>query len=127
MSRDDRLLLALLVLDAVVLALLELFFLPLRLDGHLLPEAGDAPLPVTALVALVSTPWLVLTAARLRPKFSVAGAPLLAWLLTLLVFGIGGPGGDVVLLDDWRTLLLLGLGALPGAIALGSIIGKPVS
>ena len=30
-----------------------------------------------------------------------------------------GPGGDIVLLQDWRALLLLGGSALPAAMVLG--------
>ena len=113
----------LLVFDAVVLALLEQFFLPLRFDGTTLPEfAGDFPFPITVLLAVVTTPLLVTTTAKLvRPGLS--WIPLLVWVVVLLVVGVAGPGGDVVLIEDWRTLLLLGGGALPGAMMLGGSIG----
>jgi hypothetical protein len=120
-----RWLLALLVADAVLLALVELFFLPLRLDGTALPKLGDFPVPVTVLLAILTTPWLVSQTSKLvRPGLS--WLPLLVWVLTLLVVGIAGPGGDVVLLQDWRTLLLLGGGALPGAAALGGHFGAAI-
>ncbi|MCU1684260.1 MAG: putative rane protein [Amycolatopsis sp.] len=120
---SQRWLFGLLVLDAVVLALLEQFFLPLRFDGTALPEfGGDFPFPVTILVAVVTTPLLVTTTAKLvRPGLS--WIPLLVWVVVLLVVGVAGPGGDVVLIQDWRTLLLLGGGALPGAMMLGGSIG----
>ena len=107
---DQRLLLLLLVLDTVLLAVLELFFLPLRI--------GVVPLPVTVVVGAVTTPWLVWTTAKLvRPGLS--WVPLAVWVL--VVFGVGmlGPGGDLVLIQDWRALLLLGASALPGAMVLG--------
>lgn len=37
--------------------------------------------------------------------------------------GVTGPGGDLVLIQDWRALLLIGGGALPGALALGGGLG----
>ena len=119
----DRGLLALLTLDAVLLAMLELFFLPVRLDGRGLPRLADLPAPVTVLLAAVTTPLLVgLTARLLRAKLAVV--PLAAWVLTLLVLGLFGPGRDLVLLEDWRTLLLLGAGVLPAAMVLGGALGR---
>jgi hypothetical protein len=115
--------LAVLVLDAVVLALLELLFLPLRFDGYLLPYTlGGTSVPASALVAALTTPWLVSVAARLSPKVMVAAAPLIAWILTVAVFGMFGPGRDMVLISDWRSLLLFACGSLPSAIALGKVL-----
>ncbi|MEU3273435.1 hypothetical protein ABZ639_21565 [Saccharomonospora sp. NPDC006951] len=110
--------LAVLTLDAVLLALLELFLLPLRLDGVLLPKLGDIPFPVSVLVAMVTTPLLVALAIPAVGK-RLAGVPLIAWLLTLFVVGLQGPGGDLVLVADWRAFALLAGGALPAAIVLG--------
>lgn len=112
----------LLLLDVVLLALIELFFLPLRLDGSLLPDAGGFPVPVTILVALATTPWLVSQTAKM---FGARKAlfPLLLWVLTLLVVAIAGPGGDQILVMDWRAFLLLAAGAFPGAMVLGSALG----
>ena len=115
----DRLLFVLLLADSVLLAVLELLFLPLRLDGYLLPDLGGSPLPLTPVVAAVTMPWLVSVAARLTVRLSLAAAPLLVWLLALGVFGLAGPGGDIVLIEDWRALLLLAAGALPAAMVLG--------
>jgi hypothetical protein len=123
MTVRDRLLFALLLVDAVVLAVVELLFLPLRLDGYLLPRAGDFPLPVVVLVAAVTMPLLVSVASRLTPRVGLASAPLLVWILALGVFGLAGPGGDIVLIGDWRTLLLLAAGALPAALTLGGVRG----
>ncbi|RSD13383.1 hypothetical protein [Amycolatopsis eburnea] len=114
---EQRLFLLLLGFDTVLLALLELFFLPLRI--------GVVPLPVTVLVGAVTTPWLVSTAGKLvRPALS--WVPLAVWVL--VVFGVGmlGPGGDLVLIQDWRALLLLGASALPGALVLGGGLGRAV-
>lgn len=114
---------AVLLVDTVLLAILELFFLPLRFSGAILPALGSAPFPVTVLLALVTTPLLVSTAARLvRPR--LAALPLLLWLASLLVFGVLGPGGDHVLVADWRMLLLLLCGALPAAAVLGRTLAR---
>ncbi|RSN48055.1 hypothetical protein DMC64_12680 [Amycolatopsis sp. WAC 04197] len=122
LTSRQRLLLALLTFDAFLLGLLELFFLPLRLDGIVLPKLGDAPVPVTTVLAVITTPLLVRTTAKVvRPTFSVI--PLLVWVLVVLGMGMAGPGGDLVLIQDWRALLLIGGGALPGALALGGGLG----
>lgn len=124
--RFDWVLFVLLVVDSVALALLELFFLPLRFDGTLLPDWGAVPFPVTVVVALVTMPLLVNRAADVSRRLLVAGAPLWFWLLTIAVVGIVGPE-NMVLLQDWRTLLLLACGALPAAVALGNALARRFS
>jgi len=119
----DRVLFALLLVDTVLLAIVELFFLPLRFDGAILPAWGGVPFPVTVLLALVTTPLLVTGAARIvRPRIAVL--PLVLWLVTLFVLGLLGPGGDSVLVTDWRMLLLLLCGALPTAALAGRNLGR---
>ena len=112
---EQRLFLLLLAVDTVLLAVLELFFLPLRI--------GVVPLPVTVLVGAVTTPWLVSTTAKLvRPGLS--WVPLAVWVVVVFGFGLLGPGGDLVLIQDWRALVLLGASALPGAMVLGGGLGR---
>lgn len=104
-------LLVLLLVDTVLLATLELFFLPLRVNG-------TVPIPFTVVVAVLTTPLLVVQAGRLvHPR--AAFAPLALWVLTVVVLSLMGPGGDLVLVQDWRALLLIAGGALPAALALG--------
>ncbi|WP_033293937.1 hypothetical protein [Amycolatopsis jejuensis] len=118
LTRAQWLLLLLLTFDAVLLALLELFFLPLRVG-----PLDVVPLPVMALVGAVTTPWLVLTTAKLvRPGLSFV--PLLVWVIVVFGVGLLGPGGDLVLVQDWRSLLLLGASALPAALVLGGGLGR---
>lgn len=121
--RFDWFQLLVLIVDAIALALVELFFLPLRFDGHLLPDWGAVEFPITAAVALVTMPWLVSRAASVSNRILVAGAPLWAWLATIGVVGTVGPENQA-LLPDWRTLLLLACGVLPAALALGSALGR---
>jgi hypothetical protein len=111
MSMAARFTLMVLVFDAVALAAVELAYLPLRV--------GAVPLPITILLAAVSTPWLVRTAAELGGPRWVAAVPLVVWLLVLGVLGVAGPGGDVLLPADWRSALLLGSGLFPAAVVLG--------
>jgi formate hydrogenlyase subunit 3/multisubunit Na+/H+ antiporter MnhD subunit len=121
-SIADRLVLVVLVLDAVLLALLELLYLPLRLP----PSYGGLPLPVTALLAGLTTPMLVSAAAQLVPRLSVAAAPLAAWLATVLVLGLTGPGGDALLQADFRSLLLMAAAVVPSGVVLGRLsAGRP--
>jgi hypothetical protein len=128
MTVRNWLVLAVLVVDAVVLAVVELLFLPLRFDGYLLPNIlGGTPVPASALVAALTTPWLVSVAGRLSPKLMVAAAPLGAWILTVAVFGMFGPGGDLVLVADWRSLLLFACGALPSALILGKVLATTLA
>lgn len=100
-----------LVIDAVVLGVIEVVFLPLYV--------GAVPLPVGALAAALSNALAVLALGPLFRRTSIVGAPLWAWLATVLLLGTSGPGGDVVLVGDWRALLLLALGVIPAAVLLG--------
>ncbi|HJQ45946.1 MAG TPA: hypothetical protein VJ870_06435 [Amycolatopsis sp.] len=124
MSVRQRAVLAMLLVDTVLLAILELFFLPLRLDGNLLPKLGDVPVPLTVLVAILTTPLLVSSAGKLVSR-RAAFAPLAVWILTVVVLGLFGPGGDLVLVQDWRGLLLIAGGALPAALTLGGALARP--
>ncbi|GGM43025.1 hypothetical protein GCM10012275_12490 [Longimycelium tulufanense] len=129
----DRLLLGVLVLDAVLLAAVELLFLPLRVKdlglhtapGWLPDSVVTWPVPLSLLLALVATPWLVRSAGELSPRVAVAAAPLLAWLLALAILGLAGPGGDRLLTNDWRSLALFAVGAVTAAVALGRVLGRP--
>ncbi|MGQ0480109.1 MAG: hypothetical protein ACT4O0_03625 [Pseudonocardia sp.] len=111
---DGLLVLAVLVVDVVLLALLELMFVTL--------SVGATPLPVSSLVALLSTPWLVRRAGELPTGVLGAASVYGGWVATVGVLGLGGPGGDLLLPDGWPSLLLLGAGLVPGAWALGRVI-----
>lgn len=125
MTLTDKLVLALLMVVAAVLGFTELMFLPLRMDGAILPLVANLPVPASALLALATMPWLSRAATDLSSRGLICASPLLVWLLVIGVFGLAGPGGDVVLIPDWRTLLLLACGAFPAAVVLGSRVGLP--
>jgi hypothetical protein len=111
-----RITLVVLVFDTLALATVELLYLPLRV--------GAVPFPITILLAVVSTPWLVRSAAELGGPRVVAAVPLVVWVLALGVLGVGGPGGDVLLPADWRSALLLGGGMFPAAVLLGRALAR---
>ncbi len=98
---------AVLVLDAALLAWTELAWLSLRVGG--------VPAPVSVVVAAVTTPLLVRAADRLRPGTRVALAPLVVWLLVVVVPGLWSPAGPGMFPTDWRAIVLVGAGLLPAA------------
>lgn len=115
---DDRavptpLVLLVLLVDTALLAMLQLMFLT--------TSVGQTPVPLSALVALVSTPWLVRRAGEVA---CVAGASavLVVWLLTASVLSLAGPGGGALLPADWSTPVWLGAALLPGAFVLGRLV-----
>ena len=116
MTMIARVTLVVLVFDALALAAVELLYLPLRV--------GAVPLPITILLAASTTPWLVRAAAELGGPRVVAAVPLVVWVLALGVLGLGGPGGDMLLLLDWRPVLLLGAGLIPAAVMLGRAFAR---
>lgn len=99
--------------DAALLALLELCFLTLAV--------GAVPVPVSPVVALVSTPWLVRAAGRWAGP-GAAAMPLVAWAAVIAVLGLAGPGGDILLPSDWMGLALVVCGLVPAAFTLGRVI-----
>lgn len=106
----DRLVLALLVFDGFLTAILAVLFLPLRVGG--------VPAPISALVAAVVNVLLVLGARSVTNRLGRVALPLLGWFLGFLLCLVGGPGGDALLLADWRTLVLLAAGLIPAAALL---------
>lgn len=106
----DRLVLALLVFDGFLTALLAVLFLPVRV--------GSVPLPVGALLAAVVNVLLVCGARTVTDRLGRVSWPLIAWFVGFLLCMVGGPGGDGLLLADWRTLLLLVAGLVPATALL---------
>ena len=105
-----------LVLAGLAVAVVEVLLLPVRV--------GPLPVPVGALAAAVTNPLLVRAAAARSASTSVAAAPLVGWVVGVVLTAVPGPGGDVILVGDWRALLLLALGVAPAAVALGVLMGR---
>ncbi|GAA2067041.1 facilitated glucose transporter [Williamsia deligens] len=97
----DRAVLAALAFDGLVVGVLCVAFLNIY--------SGSVPVPVTAVVGGVLVAWFVRIATTITAG-SVRYAPLIAWLVPVCAGLLGGPGGDVLLYADWRTLLLVVVG-----------------
>lgn len=109
----DRVLLAVLMFDGFLCAVLSVLFLPLYVGG--------TPFPIVILIAAVANLMLVRTARSVTGRGGTGFLPLAAWLFGFAVCLIGGPGGDIVLLQSVWTLLLV-IGALvPSAVFLWKI------
>lgn len=105
-----------LVLLGIITAVLEVLYLPVRV--------GAVPVPVGAVAAAVTNAVLVWAAGERSLRLGVAAAPLGAWVLVVLGCAFSGPGGDVLLVDDWRALLLLVAGVVPASLVLGVLMGR---
>ncbi|MFD4467506.1 hypothetical protein ACFWPA_04350 [Rhodococcus sp. NPDC058505] len=105
----DRVVLVLLVFDGFLTAILAVLFLPARL--------GSVPFPISALAAAVVNIALLVGARTVTDRPARYALPLAGWFLGFLICMVGGPGGDSLLIADWRTMLLLVAGVVP-AVAL---------
>jgi hypothetical protein len=84
----------------------------------LLPSyIGSVPFPVSALISGLLNAALVWAAGPWTTSLRIAALPLWTWLLTVLLMGVGGPGGDVILggrgVMAYSPLLLLLAGLVP--------------
>jgi hypothetical protein len=109
------------VLVAAWLALVEVFWLPLRLGGVLVP--------LSIVVAVVAN--LLIPAAALRWSGSrlVAVLPLLTWLVVAVAAMTRRPEGDLVMNGVGASgvvgLAFLLLGTLAAAFSVGRVLGGP--
>jgi hypothetical protein len=104
------LLAGLLVFNGLLTLVLEVLFLPSYI--------GSIPFPITAGVAAVVNVLLVLGMGTVVARPGAMSMPLLAWLFGFLICSTGGPGGDVLLADNWTTPLLLACGLIPAGFYL---------
>jgi hypothetical protein len=105
------------VLVAGWLALVEVFWLPLR--------AGTVLLPVSVLAAAVGNPLLVGLAHRLSGSRLVAVLPALTWAVVAFAASTPRAEGDIVLVGGGALgvvgLVFLGLGVVSAAVAVGRV------
>ncbi|MGW6422728.1 hypothetical protein ACWF82_08635 [Nocardia sp. NPDC055053] len=98
------LIVVLLLADALITLALEVLFLPLYL--------GTLAFPVAALLAAPINVALVYGMESVTDRLGFTFAPIVVWVFGFLVASSRGPGGDVLLSSDGRTLLLLACGVL---------------
>ncbi len=109
------------VLTAAWLALVEIFWLPLRIGGVLVP--------VSLLVAVVGNLLLVDRAHRLSGSRAVAVLPAATWLVVAIGGMVRRPEGDLLLTGGGDTgvvnLLFLLVGVTAAAVAVGRALAGP--
>jgi hypothetical protein len=107
-----RILIAVLAFDGVLSAVAGALFLPLYV--------GSVPLPVSSLLSGLLNAALVWATLQWTSVTRLAGAPLWAFLATVVVMTFGGPGDDVVFdaNSPVRFILFVVLGAAPPAFLL---------
>lgn len=98
------LIVTLLFVDALITLAVEVLFLPLYV--------GAVALPVAALLAAPINVALVYGMESVTDRVGFTFAPIVVWVFGFLVCSSRGPGGDVMLASDGRTLLLLACGVL---------------
>jgi hypothetical protein len=103
------------------LALVEVFWLPLR--------AGQVPVPLSVLGAVVGN-LLLVTAAHRRSRSRVVGVlPAVVWLVVAIAASMRRPEGDLVLtgggLAGGVNLAFLLLGVVAAALAVGRVLAGP--
>ncbi len=109
------------VVAAAWLALVEVFWLPLRVGGVLLP--------LSVLAAVVGNVVLVGLAHQRSGSRLVAVLPAVTWLVIAVAATIRRPEGDLVLTGGGATgavnLGFLLVGVLAAAFAVGRVLGAP--
>ena len=109
------------LLVAAWLALVEVFWLPLRLGGLLVPLSVPA--------AVVGNVLLVRTALRVSGSRLVAALPALVWLVVAVAAMGRRPEGDLVITSGGAggvvNLAFLLLGVLAAALSVGQAMGSP--
>jgi CDP-diglyceride synthetase len=109
------------VLVAAWLALVEVFWLPLRVAGVLVP--------VSVVAAVFGNLLLVGLALRLTGSRLIAVLPALTWVAVVVAAMIRRPEGDLVLSGRGAlgvvNLVFLLLGVTAAAFAVGRALGSP--
>jgi hypothetical protein len=106
---------------AAWLALVEVFWLPLRVGGVLVPVSVPA--------AIAGNLLLVGAALRLTGSRLIAVLPAVAWVVVVVAAMMRTPEGDLVITGR-GTLGVIGLaflllGVVAAAVAVGRVLGTP--
>lgn len=101
--------LVLLAVDGVLCAVATALLLP----AHI----GAVPFPLSALIGGLVNAGLVWVALRCTSSLRLAALPLWAWLVTIALMTLGGPGDDLIFADRgvmaYGVLLMIVLGSAP--------------
>ncbi len=103
--RLGSVIISVLVLDALITLVLEVLYLPTYIN--------TVAFPLSAVLAGVVNILLVMGVRSITHRVGVMILPLAAWTFGFLLCSVSGPGGDILLGSDWRTLLLLFCGLVP--------------
>ena len=106
---------------AAWLALVEVFWLPLRVFG--------VPVPVSVVAAVVGNLLLVGLAARLTGSRLGAVLPAVVWLVIAVAASLPRPEGDLLLVGGgvlgYLSLAFLLAGVVAAAFAVGKVLAAP--
>jgi hypothetical protein len=106
---------------AAWLALVEVFWLPLRVFG--------VPVPVSVVAAVVGNLLLVGLAARLTGSRLGAVLPAVVWLVVAVGASLRRPEGDLLLIGGgvlgFLSLTFLLAGVVAAAFAVGKVLAAP--
>jgi hypothetical protein len=106
---------------AAWLALVEVFWLPLRVFG--------VPVPVSVVAAVVGNLLLVGLAARLTGSRLAAVLPAVVWLVIAVAASLRRPEGDLLLVGGgvlgYLSLAFLLAGVVAAAFAVGRVLAAP--
>ncbi|CCQ15401.1 putative uncharacterized protein [Rhodococcus sp. AW25M09] len=101
---------AVLVFDGFLSGILSVFFLPTYL--------GSVQFPISAVLGGIANVALIMAARKVAERPIWVASPLAGWFVAVAACMFGGPGGDVLLLADWRTMVLIIAGAGPPGVLL---------
>jgi hypothetical protein len=103
------------------LALVEVFWLPLRI--------GLIPVPLSVVAAVAGNLLLVSLAHRWSRSRVVAVLPAVVWVLVALAASMPRPEGDLLIIGGGRAgyvnLAFLLLGVVAAALAVGQVFSRP--